>query len=154
MYCYFFSQLDEIDEKELPFIQSTPRASFGQRLLSCEELLNLSNLTSTDLAATNHNNDSTGNNIHINQEDKTLKISILVGINKQMLEEEVKRLEHQLKQVLAETDMMKSQIASMEEQNESLQVELSRCKTRLAKFVKRNNSMASFALYTFSVNNK
>lgn len=43
-------------------MQSTPRASFGQKLLSCEELLNLSNLNAADLAATaNTNDESTGN---------------------------------------------------------------------------------------------
>lgn len=59
---HIVSQLDEIDDKDLPFVQSTPRASFGQKLLSCEELLNLSNLTAADLAATaNTNDESTGN---------------------------------------------------------------------------------------------
>lgn len=62
-YTFCSSNLDEIDDKDLPFTQSTPRASFGQRLLSCEELLNLSNLTATDLAATGTiNDDSTGKN--------------------------------------------------------------------------------------------
>lgn len=50
-----------------------------------------------------------------------------------MLEEEVKRLEFQLKQALAESDLMKNQIFTMDEQNELLQTELTRCRTRLSK---------------------
>lgn len=56
-----------------------------------------------------------------------------VGQNRQFLEEEVKRLEHQLKQAFAEMDMMKGQITTTEEQNEHLQSELNRYRTRLAK---------------------
>ncbi|KAJ8929347.1 hypothetical protein NQ314_017975, partial [Rhamnusium bicolor] len=44
------SQLEVIDDKHLPYTQSTPRASFGQKLLSCEGLLNLSNVSSYSLS--------------------------------------------------------------------------------------------------------
>lgn len=57
----------------------------------------------------------------------------MVGPNKEMLEEEVKRLEHQLKHVLNEVDMLKNQIATTEEHNESLQKELNFYRTRLTK---------------------
>lgn len=60
MLIFYFSQLDEIDDKELPFVQSTPRASFGQKLLSCEELLNLSNVTIDLAAVCRTNEESTG----------------------------------------------------------------------------------------------
>lgn len=56
-----------------------------------------------------------------------------VGLKKDFLEEEVKRLEHQLKQVLGEMEMMKCQITTTEEQNENLQTELNRFRTRLTK---------------------
>lgn len=54
-------------------------------------------------------------------------------MNKHWLEEEVKRLEHQLKQAFGEIDMMKNQIIVTEEQSEHLQAELNRCRTRLSK---------------------
>lgn len=46
----FSQELSEIEEMNLPFIQSTPRASFGQKLLNSENLLNLSNIPSPDVS--------------------------------------------------------------------------------------------------------
>lgn len=60
-----YSQIDESEDKDFAFVQSTPRASFGHKLLSCEELLNLSNLTLNDSTSISRlNDDGTGSYIH------------------------------------------------------------------------------------------
>ncbi|XP_056642668.1 girdin-like [Diorhabda sublineata] len=108
------SQLNVIDEKLLPYTQSTPRASFGQKLLNCEGLLNLSNVSSYNLSPT-----------------KQAKDISIGGPEKTILEEEVKQLQHQLNKVSSELEMLKVQLAFSEDQNEVLQEELQKCKTRL-----------------------
>ncbi|KAJ8940665.1 hypothetical protein NQ318_017714 [Aromia moschata] len=108
------NQLDVLDEKQLPYIQSTPRASFGQKLLSCEGLLNLSNVSTYSLSNSVRTKDSS-----------------TVGAEKTILEEEIKRLEHQLSKITNELINVKLQLTVTEEQNEVLQTDLDRCKTRL-----------------------
>ncbi|XP_074031666.1 uncharacterized protein isoform X2 [Leptinotarsa decemlineata] len=108
------SQLD-IDEKRLPYTQSTPRASFGQRLLRCEGLLNLSNESIYNISASVDTKDNS-----------------TVGVEKTILEEQVKRLEHQLNKVTGELDMVKIQLTVTEEQNDQLHSDLERCRTRLS----------------------
>ncbi|XP_018563590.1 lymphoid-restricted membrane protein-like, partial [Anoplophora glabripennis] len=108
------SVLEVIDEKQLPYIQSTPRASFGQKLLSCEGLLNLSNVSAYSLSTSTHTKDNS-----------------MGGQEKTILEEEIKRLEHHLNKVSNEMVMVKLQLTAAEEQNEILQADLDRCKTRL-----------------------
>ncbi|KAJ8983806.1 hypothetical protein NQ317_008932 [Molorchus minor] len=104
--------LDQIDEKQLPYTQSTPRASFGQKLLSCEGLLNLSNVSTYSLSTSVHTKEKT-------------------AAEKTILEEEIKRLEHHLNKLANELVVVKLQLTTTEEQNEILQSDLDRCKTRL-----------------------
>ncbi|KAG5881797.1 hypothetical protein JTB14_037093 [Gonioctena quinquepunctata] len=109
------SQLDVMDEKRLPYIQSTPRASFGQKLLRCEGLLNLSNESFYNISAS-----------------VETKENSTVGAERTFLEEQVKRLEHQLNKVTGEMEMVKIQLSLTEEQNDQLHSDLERCRTRLS----------------------
>ncbi|KAJ8910884.1 hypothetical protein NQ315_000515, partial [Exocentrus adspersus] len=106
------SVLEVIDEGQLPYIQSTPRASFGQKILNCEGLLNLSNVSAYSLSSSTYGKDNMG-------QEKTI------------LEEELKRLEHHLNKVSSELVIAKLQLTATEEQNDILQSDLDRCKTRL-----------------------
>ncbi|XP_050506828.1 putative autophagy-related protein 11 isoform X2 [Diabrotica virgifera virgifera] len=103
-----------LDEKLLPYSQSTPRASFGQKLLSCEGLLNLSNVSSYNLSPT-----------------KQAKEISIGGPEKTILEEEVKQLQHQLNKALKEIEDLKMQLACTEDQNDVLQDNLEKYKLKL-----------------------
>ncbi|CAH1973026.1 unnamed protein product [Acanthoscelides obtectus] len=104
------NNLDTIDEKHLPYTQSTPRASFGQKLLSSECLLNISGASA---------------NLSVIQSKDTNTVG------KTTFEDQINRLEYQLNKCTNELEMVKLQLAASEEHNENLQADLERCKTRL-----------------------
>ncbi|VEN44657.1 unnamed protein product, partial [Callosobruchus maculatus] len=106
--------LDAIDEKQLPYSQSTPRASFGQKLLSSECLLNISG-ASVNASLTQSKETST------------------VGLGQAAFEEEINRLQYQLTKCSNDLEMVKMQLLASEEHNESLQADLERCKNRLQR---------------------
>ena len=58
---WFFSQLNVIDERELPYTHSTPRASIGDKLLRCKDLLNLSNVSGYSLSTSRVETNNTSN---------------------------------------------------------------------------------------------
>ncbi|XP_076265961.1 uncharacterized protein LOC143199769 isoform X2 [Rhynchophorus ferrugineus] len=104
-------RLPAIEDKHLPYSHSTPRASLGDKLLKCKDLLNLSNisgysLSTSRLDTTNHN-------------------------DVEKLEEEIKKLEHQILKLTGELTITKQQLTSSEEQNDVLQQNFDRLNKRL-----------------------
>lgn len=113
------SRLSVIDDKELPYTHSTPRASLGDKLLKCKDLLNMSNMSGYSLSASRL--DSTNRT----DSDKTV------------LEEEIKKLEYQLLKATNELIITKQQLTASEEQNETFQQDLERLNKRLHAFCLR-----------------
>lgn len=121
-----FSELDHIDEKDLPYVQSTPRASFGQKLLNGSELLNLS------LNSSFAENNGTGAAIY--PISVTPFLISNVADAKYLLEEQIKILNHQLSKVSNEAALIRLQLTATEEHNEILQLDLCKMRKQLEQY--------------------
>nr|CAI5851264.1 unnamed protein product [Callosobruchus analis] len=89
------SNLDAIDEKQLPYSQSTPRPSFGQKLLSSDCLLNISGA-------------SGNSSFNQSRETNTVGLRRNFDILKPPLKAEIEEL-------TAETDHLYTEICKLEE---------------------------------------
>ncbi|XP_060528782.1 uncharacterized protein LOC132703496 isoform X4 [Cylas formicarius] len=100
-----------LEDKDLPYTHSTPRASLGDKLLKCKDLLNLSNVSAYSLS--------------------TSKLEDTNPVDLTVLEEEVKRLQHQLSKTADELSMTRQQVALLEDQNEVLHADIVRLNKKL-----------------------
>lgn len=118
----------------MPYTHSTPRTSLGDKLLKCKDLLNLSNVSGYSLSTSRL--EHPGKYLYIIIKANlmiymTIFNTILVEADKTVLEEEIKKLEHQLSKTLNELLLTKQQLTASEDQNDQLQQDLDRVNRRL-----------------------
>ncbi|GJQ86037.1 hypothetical protein Trydic_g8898, partial [Trypoxylus dichotomus] len=108
---------ERLIEKDMSFLQSTPRSSFGHHLLKGYVESGISNL-------------SIASSVHENQS--------LYFPERTVLEEQIQQLQHQNRQVTEELARVKAELTATSEQNEALQADLDKVLMKLANEQKLN----------------
>ncbi|XP_066253176.1 putative leucine-rich repeat-containing protein DDB_G0290503 isoform X2 [Euwallacea similis] len=99
------------DDKHSPVKHSTPRASLRDELLKCKDLLNISNISGYSLSSS--------------------QLEHSVGQDSTVLEEEIKKLKHQVSKLSSELVSVRYQLSLSEDQNEQLQQDLEKINRQL-----------------------
>lgn len=115
----------------LSYKHSTPRPSIGDKLLKCRELLNISNVSGYSLSTSQLEHQGkialVKNVFFFN-----LRFSkSLVDLDKTVLEEEIKKLEHQLSKTMSELNVLQEQLSTTEELNDKLRIDLDKVTRKL-----------------------
>lgn len=118
---------EAIEEKDLPFVQSTPRSSFGHHFLKGYTESGVTNVSTFSACS-----ESDPGNYRLHTNSFLPFSKSLLATDKSFFEEQVRELVHQNKKLQEELIQAKVQLTASEEQIESLQANFDRVAQRLA----------------------